>query len=162
MFGPVPQVVGVSRIELLSMYAEDTLLSEERLRSHRLLEIPRMLLEYEDSWESVIDKASYIDASEWWDGDKSSKREQSNSNVVGDEEDCGSGGDDDEIQHREDVKEVGVSEFGVRKFILQWSMLGYDKIKSSTILMPSPWRGRRHHRHRRRRLSSIVDIDIKK
>ena len=49
MFGPVPQIVGASRIELLSMYAEDALLSEERLRSHRLLEIPRMLLEYEAS-----------------------------------------------------------------------------------------------------------------
>ena len=120
MFGPVPQIVGASRIDgILSMYAEDALLSEERLRSHRLLEIPRELVEKEDSWESVIDRASYIDSSEWCDGDNSSKREQSNSNVVGDEEDCGSGGDDDEIQHREEVAEVGVCELGARKFILQ-------------------------------------------
>ena len=49
MFGPVPQIVGASRIELLSMYAEDALLSDDRLRSHRLLEIPRELVEKEDS-----------------------------------------------------------------------------------------------------------------
>lgn len=75
----------------MSMYAEDALLNAERLRSQRLLAIPREFVESEDFCESVIDNESYIEASEWeYDGDMSSKWEQSNSKVGGDE-DCASG-----------------------------------------------------------------------
>jgi hypothetical protein len=60
MFGPDSYV----RVELMSMYAEEALLSDERLRSQRLLAIPRDVVENEDFCESDIDKESYMEASD--------------------------------------------------------------------------------------------------
>lgn len=64
MFEPGSDVY-VRRAELMSMYTEDALLNAERLRSQRLLVIPREFAESEDLCESVIDNESYIEASEW-------------------------------------------------------------------------------------------------
>ncbi len=117
MLGPDSYV----RVEFMSMYAEDALLSDERLRSQRLLAIPRDVLENEDFCESVIDNESYMEASELCcDGDMSSKREQSNSKVVGDDvEDCAVDSGEGRILHDELMETLSIWDVNVWKFILE-------------------------------------------
>ncbi len=62
------------------MYVEEALLSDERLRSHRLLEIPLELVENEECCASEIDVVSYMEEASAGDDNTLSKREQSNSN----------------------------------------------------------------------------------